>query len=483
MPRILLRSAKDPFQVVPPELSLALYPNGIFGRNAGNLVFADAVHRLLSVPGTDVVSNSYLSERAVVDRRYVQRINAEFDHFVIPLANAFRYKFLDNLEYLTWVVERLTIPVTVVGVGVAGGVRSIHDPLPEQSETLNRTVRRFVSAVLDRSASIGVRGEFTREYLLRLGFGSVHVDVIGCPSLFRNGGTVDVVKRVPAITPESEVVINISPYVKLMAATSVTHAKKYPNLVYIPQGSDSLELMLWGTNPTRIKNKQLPAHTGHPLYRQNRMRFFVDSFRWTEYLAGKEFAFGSRIHGNISALIAGTPAHVLAHDARTLEIAEYHDIPHTRVPDITGRLDAAELYDRSDFTAFNAGQPERFAVFAAFLRRNRLEQVYEEGKANPAYDQRLAATPFPPPVQTIYSKDPAATDALIERLGALYSAAGIRAFRSTHQPQFPFPPTPASERHLLAKGARRARSLRVRLKMRAAAAEIQRNDPRKQAGA
>ena len=35
--------------------------------------------------------------------------------------------------------------------------------------------KRFVAAVLDHSPSIGVRGEFTRDYLRGLGFGDEHV--------------------------------------------------------------------------------------------------------------------------------------------------------------------------------------------------------------------------------------------------------------------------------------------------------------------
>ncbi|WP_410089573.1 polysaccharide pyruvyl transferase family protein, partial [Streptomyces sp. gb1(2016)] len=49
------------------------------------------------------------------------------------------------------------------------------------------TVREFVTEVLNRSASIGVRGEFTEQYLKNMGFRDV--EVIGCPSMFMNGET------------------------------------------------------------------------------------------------------------------------------------------------------------------------------------------------------------------------------------------------------------------------------------------------------
>ena len=46
-----------------------------------------------------------------------ERANSEFDVFVVPMANAFRADFVDSLDRLTDFIERLTIPVVVVGVG------------------------------------------------------------------------------------------------------------------------------------------------------------------------------------------------------------------------------------------------------------------------------------------------------------------------------------------------------------------------------
>ncbi|MFV2102231.1 polysaccharide pyruvyl transferase family protein [Micromonospora sp. LOL_024] len=442
MTRVLLRSAKDPFTPVSPELSLALYKQGIFGRNVGNLVFTESVHKLISVPGTEVVSNSFLSERPGVDQAYVDRINEQFDMFVVPLANAFRLRFLDNLERLTWVIERLRIPVVVIGVGVAGGTGSLDNPFPPPTDELRAAVGRFVRAVLEKSATIGVRGEFSRAYLAELGFGDDVVDVVGCPSLFRDGPDLQVAKRVAELTPESRFTVNISPYVRLMDEVGTRHAKRYPNMVYVPQGDEVLELLLWGTHPHNVR-PGLPHHTGHQLYREDRIRFFVDTWTWMRYLAERDFSFGTRIHGNIVALAAGTPAYVLAHDSRTLELAQYHDIPHSLVPDLSPEVDAADLYAQADYTAFNAGQAQRWDRFAGFLERNGIEHVFQPGKANPDYDRRLDAVGLPPAVTTLMTTDPEARERITARLAELYSLGGLRALRRAHKPHIPFPHTAA----------------------------------------
>lgn len=464
MSRILLRSGKDPFEVVPPELALELYPRGLWGRNVGNLVFTDAMHKIVSVPGAQVVSNSFLSERPGITREYVARVDEEFDHFVIPLANAFRTSFMGNLRRLTQVIEGLSIPVTVVGVGVAGGVGSLDRPLPQLTDRETATVQRFVRAVLDHSATIGVRGEFTREYLATLGFGDEHVDVVGCPSLYRDGADLQITKRATAITPESRFTMNLSPYVKMMGPLSVRHAEKYPHMVYIPQGDDTLELMMWGKEPENVRRSgTLPNHLEHPLYQSNRMRYFVDTTTWMDYLAQQDFSFGTRIHGNIAALSARTPAVVLAHDARTLELARYHDIPHRMVPELDASVDAADLYEWASFDGFNRAQRANVDRFSAFLVKNGIEHIHEPGKANPEYDERLAATPFPRPVETLMTNDPVARLEAIERVALLRDVAGPDAWRARFTPHHAVPhhvapgaPTRAST--IASRAVRRVRS-------------------------
>lgn len=439
MTRILLRSGKDPFTVVPPELALELAPQGLWARNTGNMIFTDAMHRTLSVPGADVVSNGLVSERTRTGRDYAARVDDEFDHFVVPLANAFRASFMGSLDRLTRVIERLTIPVTVVGVGVAGGTGSLDQPLPQLSADHTATVQRFVRAVLDRSATIGVRGEFTREYLAGLGFGDEHVDVVGCPSLYRDGADLHITKKVEHLDRDAPVALNLSPYVKLMGPVSLRHAERYPHLTYIPQGHDTLALMLWGTEPRKVRTPSLPTHRRHPLYQSNRMRFFVDSTTWIQFLATQEFSFGTRIHGNIAALLACTPAVVIAHDSRTLELARFHQIPHRLLPAVDRDVDAADLHAWADYAPFNAAHASNAAGFARFLERNGLAHIHAPGQANPDYDARLAATPFPPPVETLMTDDPAAREAATARVALLREVAGEDVFARRFRLQQPVP--------------------------------------------
>src|SRR4051812_27952606 len=113
MPRIVIRSHKHPLRVADAETTHEL---NLIGNNTGNLVFSQAVHRLLSASENDLTTSTLRDEAA-------ERLNDEVDHVVIPLANAFRPDFLRRLEAMSTLVEGLTVPVTVLGVGAQASLQ------------------------------------------------------------------------------------------------------------------------------------------------------------------------------------------------------------------------------------------------------------------------------------------------------------------------------------------------------------------------
>jgi hypothetical protein len=380
--RILLRAWKGPFSVVSPAAAL---DSNLIGNNAGNLIFSNAAYKLLWTSGTEVVASGPIPGRAAADR-----INEEFDVFVVPLANAFRRSFLRELGSLTALIRGLKIPVVVLGVGAQSTV----DYDLARLAPLRDAVRGFAAAVLDRSPSIGVRGDFTGEYLRSLGFDDV--DMIGCPSLFMDGDALRVDKRVAAIGPDSAVCLNVSPYVRKMGDVVQHHQERYSGLRYVAQDRETLRTLLRGDPPSKRRaTSLLPVNTTHALFRQDRIRFFVDPPPWIDYLRGFDVCFGTRIHGNIAGLLAGTPSYVLAHDSRTLELARYFQIPHRTMARVGPDTDVRDLYEEADFTAFNAGHAGRFTTFTGFLAKHGLHHVFETGEDPERFEQMVRTTRYP----------------------------------------------------------------------------------------
>lgn len=384
MQQILLRARKGPFDVATAEDTLV---RDLIAGNAGNLIFAFASHRILETASTSVQHDHFRVVPGDADA-----INERHAAYVIPLANAFRPSFESTLIRLTALIRRLRIPVVVLGVGAQATV----DYDTSRLRPIEASVRGFVHAVLDHGPSIGVRGELTHDYLRGLGYRDV--EVIGCPSVFMHGPDLRVDKRVPALDHQARIVLTVSPYRTATGPLTAHHVERYPNLTYVAQDLDTLEVLLWGTAPDIAADDARPTHPDHRLFREDRVRFFLDPPPWLDYLRGVDFAFGTRIHGAIAALLAGTPAVVLAHDSRTLELARYFEIPHRLLRDVGPDIDAAELYADADFGPFHAGHPARLRVFLDYLERHGLSHVFREPAPDPSFDARVATTDWPPPV-------------------------------------------------------------------------------------
>lgn len=386
--RILLRARKGPFDVLTPGETFA---RDWIGKNSGNLVFSNAAYKLLATSTAEITPSRFRA-----DPRDADEINEKYDVFVVPLANAFRRSYAHQLAPMTRLIERLKIPVVVLGVGVQTDV----DGNREYLRPLDEAVSAFCRAVLDRSHSIGVRGEITENYLRTLGFSAV--EQIGCPSMFLHGDSLRIEKAKSALGIEDRLAFVISPYVRALGPIVRHHHARYPNLRYVAQDLYTLGTLLYGDAPhLRGKTDDMPIHTSHPLFVEDKVRMFMDPRPWMEYLSGFDFAFGTRIHGTITALISGTPGYLFAHDSRTLELARYFDIPHRLMRDVPADVDAAQLYAEADYTALNEGHKERFARITAFLAKHDLGLSFADGDSATRFDEQVRQTVYPPAVRPV----------------------------------------------------------------------------------
>lgn len=371
-----------------------VFTRNLLGDNLGNLLFTYAVERQLSASTATVLAEP--TRGRGMDPHWLQE---HVDHVVIPLANAFRWTFRERLDALSGLIERLDLPVTVIGVGAQAAVDGTWNP--KTSAETDTAVRRFVSAVLDRGPSIGVRGEFTRDYLLGLGFPDDAVRIIGCPSMFLRGGDVTL-RPVPEITAESRIALNLSPYVAAMGPVIQYNLTRYPRLDYVAQDVHSLGLLLGEEYGGKgAGDPLLPTHADHPLIAQGRAWMALSSPTWLAELAHYDLSFGTRIHGNIAALLAGTPGFVLAHDSRTLELARYHEIPHRVIGSLAdpSGADVATLAAGADFGPAVSNHGERFRRYVDYLDEHGLAHIFAPGESGARFDAAVAAVDYPPVVR------------------------------------------------------------------------------------
>lgn len=325
-------------------------------KNWGNRVWFQGIYSAL-----DTGENEY---DFITDQIDIDRINSTYDLIVLPMANIFYQGFLEPMRYLTSVFEKIRIPVYVVVCGVQA---DSYDSLNEIIAAIGGDSARFIRAIYHTGGEFALRGYFTKEFFERLGFSSAVVT--GCPSLYQMGPDFTVeTRKMDARLLKPVFNGHIPPMAALM--------QSYPESVFLDQDEFFRPLL----QPDYLKEHTLRFRLDFlnqfgmeaaQMLAQGRIRMIADTNDWWNYLrdAGFSYAFGSRIHGTIMALLSGVPATIVTYDSRTREMAEYFDVPmlQTDRSHCFRKEELLEAYARMDYTVFNRKFRQRFETYERFL--------------------------------------------------------------------------------------------------------------------
>lgn len=390
MSRILIRAKVSPFEDNDVETVLK---KSLLGGNSGNLLFAYSATRLLDTGSNEL---SFIGDNKIGRTQEVaSSINEQYDHLVLPMANSFRASFMKPLDKWTKLIRELQIPCTVLGIGIQLRNGEKYDDPHEYDET----VKSFISAVLDHSPKIAVRGEVTAAYLNHLGFRDV--EVTGCPS-FALAGPDFPIHSLPKLKKDTPTTITgsiKSPRIfqQFMRKT----LKHMPNSYFVPQSNDDLALLYYGVT---IQNKKAmqngyPCALDDPIFKNDRARFFINIKSMLEFNRSMGFNFGTRIHGSISNLVCGVPSVLFSQDQRVGELAQYHHIPLFPIDSIGRFSTISSFYNKIDLAYMREGHNQRFERLLGFLDANNLPHVWKNGTPTsfPA-DEKLKHNEFHAPV-------------------------------------------------------------------------------------
>lgn len=397
MKKILMRAAMSPLDNLS---TFEVLDRNTVGDNIGNMLFPYSMFRALMLEDTQI--DAY-RKPILKDSKY---INEEYDAFVMPLANAFRPGFMLYLNKLTKLIKKLSIPCVVVGCGLQAPA----DVSMDEGYPFDEDVKKFVSAVLDKSAAIGVRGEITATYLKKLGFGSSVVDVIGCPSMYMNGRALPEIKKKKKLDAKSIICYNEHKDFSKFNEFLQKNKKKHPEHYLMTQETVELQLLYAGIAlpKSRISTKEYPRNIMHKDYVSGKMRSFVNVPSWRKFMSQADFSYGTRIHGNVAAIQSGIPAFIFPADSRVRELAEYHELPNMLIKDIPSNLTLNSLYEKVDFSIVHKNHAKRFDHFVDFLKLNGLETVYDnqpDMKETP-FDRKIQKLELEPPVVPLLSLKP-----------------------------------------------------------------------------
>ncbi|KGA96893.1 polysaccharide pyruvyl transferase [Alkalihalobacillus alcalophilus ATCC 27647 = CGMCC 1.3604] len=392
MKNIIMRAGISPLDNFDPTHMIL---NNSIGGNVGNLMYQYSVVRNLMTEDTVITPDYY---NYSTDDKRADEINEKYDCYVIPLADAFRPDFVPTLRKYTKLIKKLKIPVVVIGAGL----RAPFEPDLDGGFPFDKDVKEFVSAVLEKSSMLGLRGQITADYLTRLGFREgVDHTVIGCPSLYAFGR--DLTVRDTNITTDSIVSINssrLSPdnVLEFIGRSS----EQFPNHYFVPQWMREFVMTYTGSPSVNdADDKNYPNKMSHPMYMNDKVRFFLNVPTWIDFLKGVDLSFGARLHGNVGGVLAGTPSLIIPKDARMRELTEYHGMAHIMADQIDEKTNLMDIIEKTDFHSVEKNAGRNFDYFIEFLNKNNLDHIHNYSYNEVPLDKEIAKMDLNPPVGPI----------------------------------------------------------------------------------
>ncbi len=291
------------------------------GNNTGNIVYVESMREQLGYDIEAQLTTEWMREK--LGRKNVISI--------MPASN-FVAEYAVWCENLIPILEDTDIQFTFAGLGA----QAAFDETPKDViAKLTHRQKYFFKLVSEHAEQIGVRGEFTAECLNVMGIRNV--EIIGCPSFFQYKD-------------------------KYPLLASPTAGK----ILYTADNSKKDIHALAGSEGTVISQT-------HEDGQKKKEIIFYDFKQWNDFIDKSKFtfAFGSRFHGNMMALRNGIPTLWIAHDWRTLELAQYLGLPYILYKECFKKVKSVEeLFEFCDYSQVYKRYPSLNRTYCEFIRRN-----------------------------------------------------------------------------------------------------------------
>ncbi len=342
------------------------------GANTGNMMIGHGLFHAL-----DAAEKAYHPGFGLIP---AERLHEHYDMVFVPASN-FVSPSVDLADQAAY-FARTRLPIICFGLG--------SQILPGQDRTLKPGTDRFLRLVSERSGSIGVRGSFPAEVLWSLGIRNV--SVVGCPSLF--GLTGEAMERLVTARPSLDRVLlgfsnnvrqhALSPEAMRASENGLFQRMMGENAFYVLQNEAAeLELLVameaQDDQAARGATERIarafdvaPTRADFRTFLSTRLRVFFAVEDWVGCARTMGAAVGSRFHGNIAAMLAGTPALFLVHDMRTAELCDLLRAPSLILDRPYGAEEIVEHMLAMDYGPFAAQFPRLMMEWRLFLARNGL---------------------------------------------------------------------------------------------------------------
>lgn len=336
------------------------------GNNTGNLMFAEGIKEQICYEKEIWIRGEGVE-------------GVEKPTAIMPSANFIIHGGDDFVAGCMEFLEKNDCPTTLAGLG-AQSTKELNTPA-KLVEVLTPLKKKYFKAVAERATSLGIRGEFTAECLELMGIHNYRI--IGCPSFYKhlNGKYTPLPKptlertqmTVTTGTPSETRILEMGIQLKsiwLMQMMTEMPKSAFENETISPVWVDR-----------RFPELQVSLEE-YSAYMKKYARMFFRLDDWNQYYKDEKitFAYGSRFHGNMSAIRNGVPALWIVHDSRTTELAKALHVPYMTIEQFTKLKHPEEMLEYCDYSDLYANYNALCKNYIAFLEENHISHRFRVKK-------------------------------------------------------------------------------------------------------
>lgn len=343
------------------------------GGNTGNLLFRHGIASSV----VDELIPCHWSEGQDLAREQ------QVDGIVLGAANWLNTYHDNGNEKRARILRGLNKPTICIGLGIQ------HPERTSKKLVFPDATIEFLNVLRELQATVLVRDEFTYDQCLQ--YGLSNVAVIGCPSNFINlsqGQINALLSKSAGGSLFSKIALNhgyLRRDVRLHDSALIKSVRE-TNGIYIVQDNlnGEIELALASGSlaslPARSRLKRIFAPfsndsllSSSTLNTGINLMVYFNAVEWIKDLQSCSVVLGTRIHGCIAALQAGTPSAITTIDSRTEGLAETLGIPRvalSRLDMSKRKLNPTAIVDRAgiDFKPYIRRRQHLLSAYIKHLR-------------------------------------------------------------------------------------------------------------------
>ena len=341
--------------------------------NTGNMIHAAAARRMMS----KFVEYEGPGEWSEAD---IERLRSEHSHLVFVTANLIRLgvpsdhpsikQLMAGLVPLAKNIERAGLPVVVFGLGTQAAENGPYE------FTAAAEVVRLLKVISDHSRKIAVRGPFTAEACTKLGI--KNVEVIGCQSMFwHRTPQFSWMVSEPILDKPESVVFNFTDAPAEASLINQAMARGHDVIGQQNDAEEDVKAGEVGSSPAEpVKynwgvafafEKGLMNRANYEQWIRSHFYQFRRPEPWLEHMRRYGFSYGTRLHGNIAAMLAGVRAVWIVHDMRLKEVCDHFFLPTIEFEQVRRGVDLRTLYDRADYSQCHRVYPDRYRALYEYV--------------------------------------------------------------------------------------------------------------------